>query len=108
MMTDVPTGFDEDDVRYDDRTGTYRVTLDRSRNEAPSVSIVLAIATIEGVDPTGLTPLGHHVDTDALDALFGSGDDRPTSLEGTLSFEYEGYKVTTGAGEIVIDPSSSS
>ena len=107
MMTDSPIDFD-DEVRYDDRRGTYHVTLDRSRNDTPSVSIVLAIATIEGVDPTDLTPLDHHVDTDALDALFGSGDDRPTSLEGTLSFEYEGYQVTMGEGEIVIDPTAPS
>ena len=103
-MTDAPTDFD-DDVRYDDRTGTYRLAFDRSADGSPSVSIVLAIATIEGVDPADLPPLDYTVDTDALDALFGSRDGRGARMDGSLTFEYEGYRVTTASEEIVFDPS---
>ena len=49
--------------------------------------IVEAIAEEEGVDAVELPPLGETLDTDALEALVGSGGDV------TISFEYAGYRV---------------
>lgn len=61
-----------------------------SKTASPSISVVLAVADREGVDPTELDPsLAEVVDPDALDAVFDGGDAR----DGTIRFEYHGYRV---------------
>ncbi|WIV67868.1 HalOD1 output domain-containing protein [Natrialbaceae archaeon AArc-T1-2] len=72
--------------------------------DRPTVAVVDAVATVEGVDPISLEPLHDAVDTDALDRLVGhtrsNGDVRVT-------FAFAGYEVEIeigSAGRIRLEP----
>lgn len=86
----------------DGADGTYRTRW--SADEAPSSSVVEAVAAIEGVEPTSLDRLYDSVDPDALDALFEPSGDAPLrDGDGHVAFTFNGYRVTvaaTGAIEI--------
>lgn len=68
------------------------------------VRIVTEVAAREGVDPAALTPPLHDViDPDALDALFASTPTNRRNGQASVSFTYNGYRVTvTGQGEISV------
>lgn len=68
-----------------------------------SLKVVEKVAEREGTDPTELHPPLHNVvNTEALDALFRSTQNR-TRANGTVEFEYQGYKIRIdGSGEIQI------
>lgn len=55
-----------------------------------ATTIVLAIAEIDGVDPTEMEPLYGSVEPELLEAL--CEDDRPIS--GDVMFTYRGHRVT--------------
>ncbi|MCW8172318.1 HalOD1 output domain-containing protein [Natrialba swarupiae] len=78
-----------DGIDPTDGSVVARQTLDDSR-DAPATQIVETIATLEGVDPTELSP------------VYGCADDLVTDLlssppsseaDATLEFTYQGYRV---------------
>lgn len=72
-----------------------------AKREPVSVKVVREVADREGTDPTELRPPLHAVvDTDALDALFRSGEGT-TRTEGTVEFTYKGYPVTVDSSGTV-------
>jgi len=61
--------------------------------------VVTAVAKAADTDPVELPPLYEYIDPDALDKLVGDA----TRFEGYITFDYDGYSVTTYAdGEIVV------
>lgn len=65
-------------------------------------TIVLALSDVTGVDPLNLPPLYDAVDTDALQTLFGSGDEH---LE--VQFAVAGCEVTVrGQDDVTVTPTS--
>lgn len=88
-----------DDTRPDGdrRTGTFRFQHDGEGSI--STSVVLAIAELDGVDPTEMELLYAAVDPDLLDAVHRS--DRPDAAD--VAFDYRGYRVTVDSdGGIVV------
>lgn len=83
-------------------------TIETSNQQAvgvdvePSIAVVEAVATREGVDPRVLDPpLNEVVDGDALDSLFADG---ATSHEASVNFSFCGYDVTVDAdGDVAIE-----
>lgn len=75
-----------------------------SNTTPTSIRIVEGVAAHENVDPMDLEPPLHDVvDTDALDALFRTGDDSTATVE----FTYCGTRVRVDdAGTIDISPTS--
>jgi len=73
------------------------------QTEPISQLVIEAVADAEGLDPLDLrVPLYDVVDPDALDSLFGSGDDG--AVEGHIEFTYYGYEVTvTSSGIVSLD-----
>ena len=74
------------------------------RDGLPSTAVVEAVADALGREPFELSPLQHHVDADALDALVasrtGEGGD---GLR--VTFEYEAFEVTVDSdGGVEIRP----
>lgn len=63
------------------------------RNGRPSTAVVEAVADAQGREPIDLSPLQHHVDADALDALVASRTDEDGAGV-RVTFEYEGFEVT--------------
>ena len=74
------------------------------RRRAPSMVIVDAVATAEGVDPMELTPLSGELDLEALDTLLLSS---ATNTCGLLGLHVAGWNVfVAGDGRIkVCEPS---
>lgn len=63
--------------------------------DAVSVAIARKVATLEGADPTEITPrLYDAIDPDALDSLFCGADGAANDEAPTVEFEYYGYSVT--------------
>lgn len=68
-----------------------------------ATTIVLAIAEIDGVDPTEMEPLYGAVDPELLEAL--CDDDR--QMSGDVMFTYRGHRVTVDTdGTIVVAPAA--
>lgn len=89
---------------YDPTTGAYHVYHDDTSTEPVSSTVVRAILTMTGQEPTSSRPLAESVDFDAMDSLFGGGwvtgdpDDQ-------LSFTHEGCHITVyGDGHVVVHP----
>jgi hypothetical protein len=77
----------------------HRETIDWSRREPVSSTVLTAVQSVDGRPPQELDPLAHSVDPDALEALFGDDGGDPTHL----SFEYDGYTVhVDGAGHVSV------
>ena len=74
------------------------------RNGQPSTAVVEAVADALGCEPFDLSPLQHHVDADALDALVAGGtDDDGDGVR--VTFEYEEFEVTVDSDAgVVISP----
>lgn len=63
--------------------------------EAPSETVIAAVADLTGTDPLSLEPLYAAVDPDALDALFPTthvGEER-----GHVTFTYHGCEIVVAA-----------
>lgn len=87
--------------------GTIREEYDWSSTE-PSTAVVEVVATAANCAPTDTEPLYDAIDPDALDALIGSAETRPTDL--TVEFAFAGYNVTVSSDDSVLvrpRPSSS-
>jgi len=74
------------------------------RNGRPSTAVVEAVADALGREPVDVSPLQHHVDAEALDALVAH-----QTAEGAngvrVTFEYEEFEVTVDSdGGIEISP----
>lgn len=90
---------------YDSRTDTYRTTHDWSAERSLGLTVVDAVAALEGRPPTECAPLHDVIDPEALDDLFGpEGSEAPA--EGCLRFEYLGHAVTVrDTGEVIVHDS---
>lgn len=68
-------------------------------SDSTAVQIVIAVATVEGVEPAELEPLEYTVDTDALDILLRSlaGRDGRSGGRGRISFSFCGYEIVVAA-----------
>lgn len=66
---------------------------------APSTSVIEAIAVAEGIDPVALTPpLYAAIDPEALDAIVDSAD-----CDLSIEFSYQGYTIQVdGSGDVTI------
>jgi|GEM_PF-6205826 len=62
---------------------------------SPAVEIVEAVANAENIDNTRLSPLQEQIDPDALNQLVVKDDAH-------VKFDYEGYEVVVGDGEILL------
>ena len=88
-----------DGLEYHPESDTYRTRHDWGDSESICYTIVNAVASLRGVDPLEVEPLGTRLDTDALENLFG----RRTTLSGHVSFRLDECRVTVHAdGKIVI------
>lgn len=66
--------------------------------EPVSNGVCAAVAALEGVSETDLTPLAESIDPDALNRLLADGSDTDH-----VTFGYAGYEITATAGSIRID-----
>jgi len=79
----------------------HRETIDWSRREPVSSTVLAAIQSVDDRSPRDLDPLTHYVDPDALEALFAGSADESTPRQ--FSFEYDGYTVhVDGAGHVSV------
>mgnify|MGYP000224074540 CR=1 FL=1 len=62
---------------------------------SPAMAIVEVVADAENIDKTQLNPLQEEIDPDALNQLVAKDDAH-------VKFEYEGYEVVIGDGEILL------
>lgn len=74
---------------FDAQTGTHRVVHDPDSPWEASTTLVLAISSVTGEEPTDMLPLSRAVDPDVLNRHVG-GRDRGA----TLSFEFDGHRVS--------------
>lgn len=73
----------------------YRYEL--ASGERPSEGVVAALAAVTGKSPLDLYPVGHVIDTDALDTLLTeNGSKSPDEV----AFRYAGWIITITATEI--------
>ncbi len=77
------------------RENVSPVPSDRSM----STTIAHELAAVMGIDPVEMTPLADSVDTDALDALFGTA-----ATDAQFQFTHEGYRVLVTPTGIAIRP----
>jgi len=74
--------------------------FDWTTAESASQAVVAAVADESGADPCGIEPLYGAVDTDALDALFQTGDVHRRFAGGRVAFDYLDYRVELdGSGQ---------
>lgn len=70
---------------------------------SPTLGVVTALSRLDGDEPLApnadrQAPLYDYVDTDALDALFGSSREEQVAV----TFSLEGYEVRVGDGEVAV------
>jgi len=74
------------------------------RDGRPSTAVVEAVADALGREPFELSPLQHHVDADALDAL-AAGRTGDVGDGVCITFQYEGFDVAVDSdGVVLISP----
>lgn len=74
-------------------TGTYASDGD----EPVSQCVVRLVSIATDRDPLELTPIGHVIDADALDALLSTSRASRDEPSVAVSFRYEGYRVEIDA-----------
>ncbi len=82
--------------------GRRYVHYDPESEQRMSTTLALAVADLEGVEPTALDPLAYATDPETLDSLVAENTDGAVS--GDVSFEFAGYDVTVhpcGYAELV-------
>jgi len=86
------------------RAGTYTAHHDMDSDERLSITVVLAVADVAGVDAAAIDPILYDsVDPDALDELFSSQFDGTPRTGGHVGFTLLDHDVTVYSdGEIVI------
>lgn len=95
-MTDTPTGAGETGVERRDPD----VADDWTRFESPSTAVVEAAAAATDRTATGLAPLQHYVDTEAMNAVMT--DQKGEQLI-ELTFSYDGLDVRVdSAGQVAV------
>ncbi|WP_342764845.1 HalOD1 output domain-containing protein [Haloferax sp. Atlit-4N] len=83
------------DTQLRDEFEPTRVWYDCERTEPVSEAVAAAVNQHTRRDPTELPPLTEHVDTDALDALFGRDTPGAPRVTGaSLEFDYADFVVT--------------
>ncbi|MFC7044957.1 HalOD1 output domain-containing protein [Halobacteriaceae archaeon GCM10025711] len=84
---------------------TYTTHHDMSADDV-SVSVVMAVAAVAGVDPSDLRErLSDVVDPDGLDTIFRPQEDGTSRTDGHVAFPFLGYEVTVFAdGTITVTP----
>jgi hypothetical protein len=81
---------------------TVRIRYDWS-STPPSAAVVETVATALDCDPMEMDPLYEYIDPDALDDLVGASDSNPTGRETSISFRFDGHRVTvSGSGEVAV------
>jgi hypothetical protein len=92
-------------VTYDPEARAYYAQHEWTDDGSLSVTLITSLAEVMDVDPTAIQPLSTRVDPDALDALFDTRSDTPTTASGRLELTIEEYHVTIyDDGEIIIRP----
>lgn len=87
---------DANDPEIADTEGIRRAWRDVDR---PSEAVVELVADATDSDPLELPVLHDTVDTDALDALYGTDDEQLRDV--AVEFSYAGFDVTVAGGEYV-------
>lgn len=88
----------------DELVTEFRRVHDPDEETDVTTSVVASVAAVAGVEPMALPPLQRSLDTDALEAIVGSGRD-PAGV--TVRFTYAGYHVTVeGDGSVGIRETS--
>jgi len=70
----------------------FRRIPDPGEETDVTTAVVTSVAAVAGVDPVALPPLQGTLDTDALEAIVGSGADPAAGV--TVRFTYAGYGIT--------------
>lgn len=85
-----------------DGPAVYRTTVDPHNGTELSTGVLMALDSVPGYDiENSDTVVFDHVDLDALDELFTTGDG--TQRQGRVTFPVGRYEVTvTAAGEITV------
>lgn len=90
----------------DNRAGSQGAGLEEPIREEydwsstePSTAVVEVVASASNCAPTATEPLYDAIDPDALDALVGSAETRPTDV--TVEFAFAGYAVTVSSDDSV-------
>lgn len=85
---------------------TYTAHHDMSADDDVSVSVVMAVAAVAGVDPSDLRErLSDVVDPDGLDTVFRPQEEGTPRTDGHVTFSFLGYEVTVYAdGTIEVVP----
>lgn len=93
-----------DTFEKDARNHTTRIeNFEWGDDEAPSMPVVTAVASLKDVEPTELAPLSNAVDTDALNSLFATTG-ASERQSGYVQFDYEGCSVRVSAdGTVTAD-----
>ena len=91
-------------VYHHDERGTYHTWCEYADYEPATTTLLVAVASVFGVEPDELEPLTARVDPDALNALVEHWHEADAD-RGSVSFSYAACDVTIRAdGEIVIEP----
>ena len=85
-------------VDYDPAGDRYQASYDIEKI-SPSLAVVEAIATVEGIEPLDIEPLGASVDLEALDSVLRSetGQSDPT-----VTLRTQGYEITLYSSERLV------
>lgn len=93
------------DVWYDAEAEAYKVDPATVREQGVSISVILAVADVSGMDPNEQKPLNDVVDPEALDDLFARAQESAGGETDCVSFTYSGFRVTVYRdGEVVLQP----
>ncbi|WP_431357804.1 HalOD1 output domain-containing protein [Haloarcula marina] len=72
----------------------------------PSEAIVAAVAEAKDEDMTTLSPLFTRIDPDTLDRIFSATSNQTKPCNGSITFDYEGCRITVNSsGTVIVDPS---
>lgn len=98
--------------RPDDSEDVFTFSYPPEADDQPSMAIVEAVSWVKGVPVTELDPLHRTVRTDTLNRFFGEStrtgalyrsSERSSPSERTMTFGYEGLRVTVAPGEIRVE-----
>ncbi|MFC4248471.1 HalOD1 output domain-containing protein [Natribaculum luteum] len=78
-------------VEQKSNANVYEVAY--GRTDRPTLAVVDALARIESVDPSELSPLHDAIDTDALDRLVDHARGRTPEAAFTVTFTFDGYEI---------------
>ena len=85
-------------VDYKSAEDRYQASYDHEEI-SPGIAIVEAIATVEGIDPLDIEPLGTTIDLEALDSVLRSGTGQS---DPTVTLRTQGYEITLYSSERLV------